>query len=91
VWDWEDTRIDFMDAAGVKYWFVLSDRISENLSIRLKFWYKRVLDQEKEVRTWWNADFNDPDFPDINAGKYPYLSSIRSVQTAFKLSLFWRF
>ncbi|HDS09365.1 MAG TPA: helix-hairpin-helix domain-containing protein [Firmicutes bacterium] len=91
VWDWEDTRIDFMDASGVKYWFVISDRISENLSIRLKFWYKRILDQEKEVRTWWNADSNDPDFPDINAGKYPYLSSVRNVQTAFKLSLFWRF
>ncbi len=91
LWDWEDTRIDFLDFQGVKYWFVLSDRISQNLSVRFKFWYKKTLAQEKEVRTWWNADTNDPDFPDINASKYPYLSSVGGVQTAFKLSLFWRF
>ncbi|MCD6579461.1 hypothetical protein J7L48_08285, partial [bacterium] len=80
LWDWEDTRIDFMGGKGHKYWFVLTDWLSPNINLKFKFWYKYITDTEHYVRAWWN----DALPADYNAELYPYLSQVRKRQTALK-------
>ncbi len=88
VWDWEDTRIDFMSRKGHKVWFVITNWLSANINLKLKFWYKSYVPQEHYVRTWWNDALDDPtDYTDYEAGKYPYLSNVTKTQTAVRLHI----
>ncbi len=80
LWDWEDTRIDFMSGKGHKYWFVMTDWLSPNINLKFKFWYKYNDDTENYVRAWWNANIS----PDYLKEIYPYLSQVRKRQTALK-------
>ncbi|MCK4642854.1 helix-hairpin-helix domain-containing protein [bacterium] len=83
MWDWEDTNIDFMSGRGYKFWFVLTDWLSPNVNVKFKFWYKKFAETEHYVRAWWNDEL----VADPALELYPYLSSVRSSETALKVYL----
>lgn len=82
-WDWEDMEIDFMGEQGMKYWFSVQDRISNNLYLSLKYKYKHYRDQEKVFRKY-NAAVDE---------QY-YVAEVDRVmrdEHAFRLQLDWKF
>lgn len=83
LWDWEDTRIDFMSGKGHKYWFVITDWLSPNISLKFKFWYKKQDSTERNVRKWWNDEID----PNYNKEQYLYLSNVKKSETALKFYL----
>ncbi|MCK5224428.1 hypothetical protein KAR04_06635, partial [Candidatus Calescamantes bacterium] len=83
MWDWEDTNIDFMSGRGYKFWIVLTDWLSPNVNVKFKFWYKKFAETEHYVRAWWNDEL----IADPALELYPYLSSVRSSETALKVYL----
>jgi Helix-hairpin-helix motif len=61
-WDWEDMEIDFFGEEGFKFWFTLSDRISDNVYLSLKYKYKKYNTREYQYRAWWNEAPEDGDW-----------------------------
>ena len=79
-WDWEDMEIDFMGQEGMKFWFTVSDRISNNLYLTLKYRVKRYRTRELDVRAY-NVDETEP----------VYASRIQNTEQAIRLQLDWKF
>jgi len=81
-WDWEDTEIDFFGEEGFKFWFTISDRVSDNLYLTLKYKYKKYNTRAYEYRAWWNEAPEE--------GEWVYNKVKKEVNT-IKLQLDYKF
>lgn len=84
-WDWEDMEIDFMGEKGAKAWVAISNRISNNMYMNLKFRNKTY--QDKELRIRKN---NDPNHSDL-ADQLTYFERVEHSENTIRLSLDYRF
>jgi hypothetical protein len=81
-WDWEDIEIDFMGEQGIKYWFHIQDKISDNLYVTLKYKIKQYITNEYEFRAWWN----EPE-----PGMADYFERVEREDHTLRLQLDWKF
>jgi len=82
-WDWEDMEIDFMGEKGMKFWFSIHDRISNNLYLTLKYKIKHYRTKEEEWRAWWNE-------PSEDVGEN-YFARVERKEHSIRLQLDWKF
>jgi len=81
-WDFEDVELDFDQSDyGMKYWFNIQSRISDNLYLTLKYKEKIFRTLESEYR-----DYND--IPEN--GEY-YFSRVEKRNTTIRMQLDWNF
>ncbi len=76
-WDWEDMEIDFMGSEGMKYWFAIYNRLSNNLAISFKYKVKHYKDEELYLR-----EYNQPT---------GYASQIKHKNSSIRIQLDWNF
>lgn len=81
-WDWEDMEIDFMGESGIKYWFLIEDKIANNLYLSLKCKYKHYLARDYTMRSWANGE--------VTSG-VAYYPRVEHNETAVRLQLDWKF
>jgi len=81
IWDWEDMEIDFMGENGVKYWFALQNRISDNLFLSIKYKIKHYKTREYEWRAWWNEPVEENG----------YFERVDKKENTLRLQLDWKF
>lgn len=81
IWDWEDMEIDFMGENGVKYWFALQNRISDNLFLSIKVKVKHYKTREYEWRAWWNEPVEEDG----------YFARVDKKENTLRLQLDWKF
>ncbi|MCF7913263.1 MAG: helix-hairpin-helix domain-containing protein [Candidatus Cloacimonetes bacterium] len=81
-WDWEDMEIDFFGEEGFKFWFNITDRISDNLYLSLKYKYKKYNTREYQYRAWWN------EAPDEGVWVY---NKVKKEINTIKLQLDYKF
>ena len=81
-WDWEDIEIDFMGEQGLKYWFSIQDKISDNLYVTMKYKIKQYVTNEYEFRAWWN----EPE-----PGMADYFDRVEREDHTLRLQLDWKF
>ena len=82
IWDWEDTGIDFMGESGMKYWFTIYNRISNNLTVSFKYKVKHYKDRELYYRKWWNDELDEG---------IDYVPQTKRNDNSFRIQLDWSF
>jgi hypothetical protein len=81
-WDWEDIEIDFLGEHGIKYWFLIQNKIANNLYISLKYKLKFYRTKELFFRAWWNESLT---------GVEDYYRNVDKTENAVRLQIDWRF
>ena len=76
-------EIDFMGEKGMKFWFSIHDRISNNLYLTLKYKIKHYRTKEEEWRAWWNE-------PSEDVGEN-YFARVERKEHSIRLQLDWKF
>ncbi|MFO7896827.1 MAG: helix-hairpin-helix domain-containing protein [Candidatus Cloacimonadales bacterium] len=80
-WDFEDSNLDFDHTdKGMKYWLTFSQRISDNLSLNMKFKHKRYRSREIQIR-----QYNEL----INGEEY-YFRNVQREYSAIRIQLDWK-
>ena len=81
IWDWEDMEIDFMGENGVKYWFSLQNKISDNLFLNIKVKIKHYKTRAYEWRAWWNQPVEEDG----------YFVRVDKKEHTIRMQLDWKF
>ena len=84
-WDWEDVELDFMGDRGFKYWFSLSNQVSENIFIGFKYKTKIYRTQELFIRK-----YNESDHPGLE-GMATYYDRVEKKDHTFRIQVDYRF
>ncbi|MCL2063097.1 MAG: helix-hairpin-helix domain-containing protein [Candidatus Cloacimonetes bacterium] len=80
-WDWEDTEIDFLGDQGIKYWFVIQNRLANNVFVSLKYRVKYYQERELFFRTWTNVELPTD----------AYFRNVENIENSVRLQVDWRF
>ena len=80
-WDWEDTEIDFLGDHGIKYWFVIQNRLANNVFVSLKYRVKYYREKELFFRAWWNEELEEES----------YFRNVERIENSVRLQVDWRF